>query len=293
MTQRNAIVTRILIGVGKMLGAVLLLSLAVPAVSVAGKTPWSGVSLPSQGPTEVIGSASNGCIGGADALPETGPGYVSVRRYRNRYYGHPDLLRLIGDLGRVQQRHGDLLMMVGDLSQPRGGRMASSHRSHQTGLDVDIWFTLAASAATADRLMGTPSDPPSMVAPGGLQVSRHWGEDQRFLIESAARHSSVDRIFVNAAIKQALCAASGSDRAWLRKVRPWWGHDAHFHVRLACPAGNPLCDGQSPLPAGDGCGRELAWWFSDEARHPRKKGGSEERTEPSPPAACMAVLRDS
>ena len=26
-------------------------------------------------------------------------------------------------------------------------------------------------------------------------------------------------------------------RAWLHKVRPFWGHQYHFHVRLACPAG--------------------------------------------------------
>ena len=40
----------------------------------------------------------------------------------------------------------------------------------------------------------------------------------------------VQRIFVNAAIKKALCREAGDDRAWLEKVRPWWGHDYHFHV---------------------------------------------------------------
>ncbi len=29
--------------------------------------------------------------------------------------------------------------------------------------------------------------------------------------------------------------------AWLSKVRPMYGHDYHFHVRIKCPAGNPGC----------------------------------------------------
>ena len=31
---------------------------------------------------------------------------------------------------------------VGDMAQPRGGPLPFGHASHQTGLDVDIWFTL-------------------------------------------------------------------------------------------------------------------------------------------------------
>ncbi|NEV65211.1 penicillin-insensitive murein endopeptidase [Thiorhodococcus minor] len=256
-------------------------------------TPWSEVRAPSDGLTEVIGGPSNGCIGGAEALPATGPGYVSVRRYRNRYYGHPDLLAFVQDLGRVQQRSGAGLAMIGDLSQPRGGRMSSSHRSHQNGLDVDVWMTLVSSPVEASRLMDHRSDPRSMVAPGGYRVSGNWGSAQRGLIETAARHPRVDRIFVNPAIKRALCQSTRGDRSWLRKIRPWWGHDAHFHVRLACPQGSPQCRPQSPVPAGDGCGEQLAWWFSDEARSP-KKGGSKSKPASTPrmPPACSAVLRD-
>jgi penicillin-insensitive murein endopeptidase len=266
--------------------ALILLAASAPALAA---TPWSKVALPSNGPTRVIGGAANGCVGGAEALPESGPGYVSVRRHRNRHYGHPDLIRLIEDLGRAMQRRGDSMVMIGDLSQPRGGRMPSSHRSHQNGLDTDVWFTLAPSLNASHRLMDSGGDPPSMVSPGGMSVNDRWGADQRFLIEAAARDAAVDRIFVNAAIKQALCRSAGGDRGWLRKIRPWWGHDAHFHVRLRCPAGSPQCAGQGALPAGDGCGTDLAWWFSDEARNPSKGGKS--TPEPQPPGACMALLR--
>jgi penicillin-insensitive murein endopeptidase len=261
------------------------------AASAGEATPWAEVAAPSAGPAEVIGGVSNGCIGGADALAETGPGYVSIRRYRNRYYGHPDLLRFVEDMGRAQHSRGERLIMIGDLSQPRGGRMSSSHRSHQNGLDVDIWFTLADSPAAARRLMDDRSDPQSMVGAGGRSVSAAWGPSQRNLIETAARHPQVDRIFVNAAIKQALCRDSGSgDRDWLRKVRPWWRHDAHFHVRLRCPDGSPDCQSQAPLTGDDGCGKELAWWLSDEALKP-SKGGSGSKPEPRMPQRCSAVLR--
>nr|WP_277949407.1 penicillin-insensitive murein endopeptidase [Chromatium okenii] len=121
--------------------------------------------------------------------------------------------------------------------------MSSSHRSHQNGLDVDLWFTLATSPAAARALMDHADDPPSMVRRDGLAVSEYWGADQQFLIETAARQRTVERIFVNPAIKQALCQhAMPNDRSWLHKVRPWKGHDAHFHVRLVCPPGSPHCE---------------------------------------------------
>jgi penicillin-insensitive murein endopeptidase len=249
---------------------------------------WSQVSLPSRGATEVIGGASNGCVGGAQALPETGPGYVSIRRARNRYYGHPELIRTIRRLGAQTQAKGLDLVMVGDLSQPRGGRMPSSHASHQNGLDADLWLTLASSPEAARRLMDDRADPQSMVATGGRTTSAAWGPSQRFLIETVARDPQVERLFVNAAIKQALCREATGDRAWLHKVRPWFGHDSHLHLRLRCPPGSPQCKAQEPVPPGDGCGADLAWWFSDEALGPKKKGGA--RAVPTPPAACAAVL---
>lgn len=268
--------------------ALLGLVACIPTAQVA--SPWAQVRAPSAGPTQVIGAASNGCVGGAQALPEVGPGFVSVRRYRNRYYGHPELIRMVADLGLAARAKGLDLVMVGDLSQPRGGRMPSSHRSHQNGLDVDIWFTLAESPQAARRLMDDRDDPRSMVKTGGLAIADAWGPDQRFLLETAARHPKVDRIFVNPAIKRAVCQEVQGDRGWLRKVRPWFGHDAHFHVRLRCPADSPQCDQQSPLPAGDGCGADLAWWFSDEARNPPKRK-DEPKVDPNPPAACLALLR--
>lgn len=272
------------------LAAAGLLALLCGALPAQAGSPWAQVSVPTPGPAAAIGGAASGCVGGAQALAETGPGYVNVRRARHRYFGHPKLLATVRDLGATMARRSDALMMVGDLSQPRGGRMASSHRSHQNGLDADIWFTLAPSPEAGRRLMDDREDPPSMVDSSGLALSRAWGPEQRLLLETAARHPAIDRIFVNAAIKRALCQTTAGDRSWLHKVRPWFGHDAHFHLRLRCPPDSPQCEPQKPLPPGDGCNEDLSWWLSPEARRPLRKK-SEPAEEPQTPAACMALLK--
>jgi len=257
---------------------------------VAQASPWSKVKTTAPGPSSVIGGPSNGCIAGAEALTADGTGFVSIRRHRNRYYGHPETLRLVRDLGRSLSKRTDELVMVGDLSQPRGGLMSSMHRSHQNGLDVDVWFRLAKSARKANGQHPEESDPRSMVAPGGQALSRDWGPDQRFLLKTAAESPRVDRIIVNPSIKRALCRSENSDRKWLRKLRPWWGHDAHFHVRLKCPKGSPNCKQQAPIAAGDGCDKSLSWWFSEEARTPSKKSKKKKKARPAMPKACRSLV---
>jgi len=107
--------------------------------------------------------------------------------------------------------------------------------------------------------------------------------------------SRVDRVFINPVIKRALCEANPApNRAWLRKLRPWWGHDEHFHVRLACPEDSAACSAQPPLPAGDGCA-EVEWWLSAEAAEERAKKATTYQkrvgAKPELPAACSALLK--
>jgi len=271
--------------------AFLLLLAAACSAAVAAETPWSRIQTAARGTPAAIGGPSNGCIRGAEALPAAGPGFVSVRRYRNRYYGHPQTVRLVRDLGAAMDRRNGRLIMIGDLAQPRGGRMPTSHVSHQNGLDVDVWLTVADSAADAVRLTPEGSDPPSMLGPGGLDLNRHWGPDQLFLVRSAAEDPAVDRVLVNPGIKRALCRREGN-AGWLHKLRPWWGHDAHMHVRLKCPPGSPQCRQQAPIPPGSGCDATLAWWFTAEARTP-SSAPSKPKPRPQPPAQCQALLRGS
>jgi penicillin-insensitive murein DD-endopeptidase len=269
----------------------ITLPLCLGVTTFAAETPWSRIKTVARGAPTVIGGPSNGCIQGADALPSSGKGFVSIRRHRNRYYGHPQTIGLIYELGEAMAQRNGRLIMIGDLAQPRGGRMASSHVSHQNGLDVDVWLTLADSPAQAVRSTPEAQDPPSMLGANKLDVNDNWGSDQLFLIRTAAENPKVDRILVNPGIKRALCKREG-EAAWLRKLRPWWGHDAHMHVRLKCPKDSPACKQQSPIPMGSGCGSELAWWFSLEAKSPKKKS-SKPAPKPQPPAACQTLLTRS
>lgn len=261
----------------------LIAALAVLVAGPAAAQDWGALSTPTSAPVAVIGGYARGCIGGASALPADGPGYEVMRLSRNRYYGHPELLQFIEVLGADLAAAGHPGLLIGDLAQPRGGPMNSGHRSHQIGLDVDIWFlAMPAGGESADEreTLGATS----MVEPDGITVNGNWTEMQRLALLTAASAPEVDRIFVNAAIKQHLCDTETGDRHWLGKVRPWWGHDDHFHVRLACPSDQALCEPQTPLPPGEGCDDSLAWWFSAEAKA--------EAAKPAKPPARPLTLGD-
>jgi len=262
------------------------------AGSVAQK--WSMVTQPTitSGNAQSVGTYNAGCISGAVSVPANGTGYQMMRLSRKRSYGHPDLKQFIEKLGQTSasQHLGSLL--IGDLGQPRGGPTLSGHRSHQTGLDVDIWFLLskqAASRTLAFNERETWSAPSVLAAHSDAIDYTQWSQANEKILEAAARMPEVDRIFVNPSVKRELCAHSAT-HDWLRKIRPWWKHDDHFHVRLKCPKNNKYCQGQDPLPPGDGCDAGLDWWFTEEAKHPAPP-----KTPPKPlvlPVLCDSVLID-
>ena len=68
----------------------------------------------------------------------------------------------------------------------------------------------------------------------------------------------------------------------------------HFHVRLACPAGQTECEPGPAIPPGDGCGPDLDWWLSDEAVEALQRR-LEAARQPAPPKtlppACQEILR--
>ena len=132
-----------------------------------------------------------------------------------------------------------------------------------------------------------------MVRPDGLSVDAAWSEKQAGIIRAAAQEPQVSMIFVNAAIKKALCERHAGE-AWMNKVRPWWGHNYHFHVRLHCPEGMASCENQGPPPPGDGCDKSLNWWFSDEALHPKpSKKPAKPLTLAQLPAECRSLAVDN
>jgi penicillin-insensitive murein endopeptidase len=240
-----------------------------------------------------IGFYSHGCLAGGEALPVNGADWQVMRLSRNRNWGHPALLAFLERFARkvpnVSHWPG---ILVGDMSQPRGGPMLTGHASHQIGLDADIWLTPMPNRELS-RLEREEMSAANMVRDDRLDVDpAKWTTDHVSVIKAAAQDTAVQRIFVNAAIKKALCRDTKGDRSWLTKVRPYYGHDYHFHVRLACPAGEDACRDQDPVPPGDGCDASLAWWFSEGIIHP--KPGPEKPRAPLTmaqlPPECEKVL---
>ena len=257
--------------------------------TLAQASPWSDAGTPTDGAARAIGSTTSGCLAGGVALPAEGPGFQAIRLSRHRFFAHGATIAFVERLGRRALATGLPPFYVGDLSQPRGGPLPFGHASHETGLDVDIWFNLDAKPPLSAVAREDPPLP-SMVLPDQSAVDpTRFGERQVRLLRLAATDPAVDRLFVHWTIKRALCeggdGAGTGDWTWLHRVRPWAGHNDHFHVRLACPANSPECMPQAPIPAGDGCDASLDWWS-----RPRPPAAPTTR-EPKPlPEACRVIL---
>jgi penicillin-insensitive murein endopeptidase len=260
---------------------------------VAAKELFARKVLPAAMPTQVIGFYSKGCIAGAKQMPINGDTWQVMRLSRNRNWGHPDLIALLKRLSvNAHKDAGWPGILVGDMGQPRGGPALSGHASHQIGLDADIWLT----PMPDHRLSREEREEMSavmMVRDDRLDIDpRVFTPGHLMVIRDAAQEPSVQRIFVNAAIKKALCREAKGDRSWLSKIRPWWGHDYHFHIRMACPPGSSECKGQLPQEGGEGCSAsDLAYWFKDSVLHPApSEPPSHGMTMAALPAACKRVL---
>jgi penicillin-insensitive murein endopeptidase len=240
-----------------------------------------------------IGFYSRGCLAGGRPIAVNGPTWQVMRVSRNRFWGHPALIAFLERFARrvpnVSRWPG---VLVGDLSQPRGGPMLTGHASHQIGLDADLWLTPMPSRELSAREREEMTAV-NVVSEDRLDVDlARWTPDHLAVIRAAAQDPAVQRIFVNAAIKKAICREATGDRSWLDKVRPYYGHDYHFHVRLACPRGEDACRDQDPVTSGEGCDASLAHWFTDAVLHP-KPGPVKPRpplTMAALPTECQAVL---
>ncbi len=277
------------------------------------KQLFSAKKLPAAMKPSVHGFYSKGCVQGAIGLPNYGPTWQAMRPKRNRRWGHPDLVKLIIKLSQDAKKLGWNGLLVGDMSQPRGGPV-SGHASHQLGLDADIWLTPMPNRRLSIKERN------NMSATSMLRYSKNkngkrfldqnnlnrkvFTRKQFGLIKTTAEYKQVERVLVHPTIKRELCKLEKGDRRWLSKVRPYWGHYFHMHVRLSCPAGSPNCRPQAKPKNSDGCGAELRTWaklLNPPPPKPRKKGAPKPRkVKPKRelrlsdlPRACGPVLRAS
>ncbi len=269
--------------------------------SVPAKQLFGEVKIPAQMKPQAIGGYAKGCLAGAEQLPANGSGWQTMRLSRNRNWGHPELIAFIERLSKmVTEKDGWPGLLVGDLAQPRGGPMPGGHASHQIGLDADIWLKPMPKKILSSKARENVSAV-SMIKSKSEINPNTWTIGQAKLLRRAASDKKVARIFVHPAIKKQMCdwSEDQKDRSWLRKIRPWYGHHYHFHVRLTCPEGDRGCKNQPPPPPGPGCGKKLAWWLSNKPyRHTPPKPGEKIKQKPPMrladlPKACTTVLNNS
>lgn len=250
--------------------------------------PFAKIQPPYPGSAWVMGSYSAGCLQGAIPLPKSAPGFEVVRLARHRYFAHPLLAELLLRAGVALQ--ADATMLFGDLAQARGGPMPGGHVSHQTGLDADIWFYYWPAGRhfpeeNREKLYG------ASVLKGNLTElnPKKWHDVYDRQLMWFAGQPETDRIFVNAAIKKHLCRRYPGDSR-LAKLRPWYAHNDHFHLRLKCPVDQPLCVGQKPVTDIECEEKDLAFWFSDEVLNKVRQSQPSPPFEAELPQVCRAIL---
>ena len=265
------------------------------------KRLFGGEPLPARLKPAAHGFYTKGCLAGGVAIPVDGPNWQAMRLSRNRRWGHPRLIKVIEDLSYKAKKDGWNGLLVGDISQPRGGPMLTGHRSHQVGLDADIWFNPMPSRRLTYRERENTSAV-SVLKKGSVYVDQaRWTRGHTMVLYHAATSPGVERVLVHPGVKKQLCDTVKGDRKWLNKIRPTWGHHYHFHIRMGCPSGSPGCKTQNSTGTKTGCNDgSLDWWFNVEFK-PKKK-----KPKPSKPAkkrrelalkdlpkACQAVLSAS
>lgn len=284
-------------------------TLTLPQRAQAGEIParllFGDVKKPANLAARSIGGYVKGCLAGGKMLPVDGPAWQAMRLSRNRNWGHPILVDYVEKLAKdSKEKDGWPGLLIGDLAQPRGGPMVTGHRSHQLGLDADIWL-MPMPERTLTRKEREKISAKSVLAKNIISVNKKvWKPGHVTLLKRATSYPGVARIFVHPAIKKAVCDAAGDDRKWLSKIRPWWGHHYHFHVRMNCPKGSKGCVNQPPVGAEDGCGKELQTWLNrvDPAKRKKPKKKIAKKAKPKAvrqrketvladlPAACRNIL---
>ncbi len=208
--------------------------------------------------SEAIGYYSSGKIRNAASIIERATPIHKLFMQRGRFFGTDQIQDTISDAADwVKNEYPDAeILQVGDISNKNGGTLAE-HGSHQNGLDVDIVYL------TKNKKLQSQTAPywqeefvKNGVVSSNMDVPRNL-ELFKYLIHN----QSVERIFVDGAIKKVFCSFASKNnllndnetRETLRRLRVEKLHSTHFHVRLPCPKTDTACKAQSDVPAGTGC----------------------------------------
>ena len=265
---------------------------------------FSNLKEPTKTSASAIGSYAKGCLAGAESLPFNGPNWQVLHPHRNRNWGHPETIELVKRVSKAANDLGWAGLFIGDISQARGGPTPYGHKSHQMGLDVDIWLT-------QPKKMGLTNDELKAVEPISVRSRDHrrtnsnWTDDDMEILKFVALDKVVDRVFITAPAKISMCERATGNRKWLQKVRPLGGHHQHFHIRLHCPPSSSHSTPQRPTvpnisQSSDGCDHTLNWWVtkalepykppSKPQKKPKPKKNALTFTMEDLPTQCLSII---
>ena len=237
-----------------------------PAKELFGRRPTAGAARGARRSASTPKAASPARV----ALPINGQTWQVMRLSRNRNWGHPTLVEFLEQLGR-EGHQGRLARAAGrrhvaaarrpDADRPcqPSGR---PRRRHLADADARPRADAARARGNVGHHGGRPRTARTSIRRSGRRrmprSSRRRPRTRRSSASSSMRRSRRRSAARPAPIAPG-CARCGR----------YWGHDYHFHIRMRCPADSPDCKPQEPVPAGDGCGKELDWWFTDAVLHPK------------------------
>lgn len=214
---------------------------------------------------QAFGFHYGGTLRSGSELQESGDGFV-CRQRANRNFGTDMTIQLLKGAAKAMERaHPNKSpIVIANISKQGGGRLCGSsscHRSHQTGLDVDIAYPS----------LKRNSDMWSLCGPGGCRSGGKISDDfdeQRFFtfVKTlvAAQNRPVIAMFVDTQIKRHMCQWArnkGEDISnpnspaflALQAMKHQPGHHNHVHVRFKCPGNRDCRDATVSLGRGNGC----------------------------------------
>jgi penicillin-insensitive murein endopeptidase len=141
---------------------------------------------------------------------------------------------LLAAVAEVRARFPDApKLRVGDISRERGGYIRP-HRSHQTGLDIDLGYYYATDARWYTKANAE-----------NLDREKTWA-----LVKALIAQGTVEYMFMDRSVQALLrehALSRGESPEWVlglfqkaprteAMIRHTWGHLTHFHVRFSDPA---------------------------------------------------------
>jgi LysM repeat protein len=198
--------------------------------------------------SEAVGLPQRGRLVNGEQMTNIPGAYV--RRPDNAWGTNETIRALKVAIAEVRRKHPQSHdLVIGDISRKEGGFL-SPHRSHQSGLDVDVGFYFS----------GLKREGPK-VALDALKMRLDYGATWAFINALAGPNeasSSVEYMFIGYNVQEKLyqwAKENGVSEArldWIFQyprgsramrglIRHEPGHTNHIHIRFQCPRGDSAC----------------------------------------------------